>query len=390
MLTVEVHHATRPILPAHDLGQKLRIGIVAPPVLAVPPIGYGGIERVVALLVDGLVEKGHDVTLFAKASSVTNARLVSPIRESLALGDPGALADELFHNSTAYRRASEFDVIHDHTGTGAAFGAMVADGTPVLHTLHGPWTPYSRRLFELVGNRVHLVAISHAQQMANAAVRYEGVIYNGVNLETHPFHSDKEDFLVFLGRINAEKRPEIAIAVARAAKLPLVMLIKATEPTERAYFDEFIAPCLGSDITVIEEPSHSLKVNLLGRARALLFPLDWPEPFGLVMTEAMACGTPVITNPLGAAPEIVSNGVTGFLCATTEQMVDAVEASRAILAKHCRDRVERHFSSRAMVTHYERMYRVLLTGDACPVEPANNPNHTDPARFDPDARRAGV
>ncbi|HUY06801.1 MAG TPA: glycosyltransferase family 4 protein [Acidimicrobiales bacterium] len=390
MTTGKEHATATSIRRVPDRERKLRIGVVAPPMLPVPPSGYGGIERVVALLVDGLVEKGHDVTLFAEASSVTRARLVSPIRSSLMLGDPAQLADELYHNSAAYRDANEFDVIHDHTGTGAAFGAMVESDTLVVHTLHGPWTPYSRRLFELIGDRVQVVAISHAQQTANALVRYAGVVYNGIDLRSHPFQSDKEDFLVFLGRVCAEKRPEIAIEVARAAKLPLVMLIKATEPNERAYFNEFIAPRLSSDVTVLEEPSHSVKVNILGRARALLFPIDWPEPFGLVMIEAMACGTPVITTPLGAAPEIVSEGVTGFLCTTKDEMIEAVNASVGLKAKDCRDRVERHFSARAMVAHYERLYRDLHAGVAYSDGLSGIKRHLETTRVDQNAHRLGA
>ena len=389
MMIVRDRHELTPV-PSFRADRKLRIGVIAPPMLSVPPLGYGGIERVVALLVDGLVESGHDVTLFAAPSSLTSAHLISTIHMPSALGDPASLADELCHNAAAFREADDFDIIHDHTGTGAAFGAMVNDGAAVIHTLHGPWTPYSRRLFELVGDRVHLVAVSHAQQLANTTVHYAGVVYNGVDLESHPFVPNKEDFLIFLGRISAEKRPEIAIEVARAAELPLVMCIKVTEPCERAYFDEMIAPLLGSDITVLEEPPHAIKVDLLGRARALIFPIDWPEPFGLVMTEAMACGTPVIASPLGAAPEIVRDGVTGFLCATTSQMVDAVHASKNLKAQECRDRAERYFSSRAMVARYERVYREVLSGISVSDEPKVIKKHLDPNQHSRTARRVGI
>lgn len=172
---------------------------------------------------------------------------------------------------------------------------------------------------------------------------------------------------MFVGRISAEKRPEVAIEVARRAKLPLVMMIKRNESTERAYFDEVIAPQLSDDVVVLDQPSHEVKVDLMGRARALIFPIDWPEPFGLVMTEAMACGTPVITRPLGAAPEIVTDGVTGFLCSTKSEMVDTVAAAAAIKPEDCRFRVEKLFSAEAMVAGYESVYRAAVpsprTGD---------------------------
>jgi glycosyltransferase involved in cell wall biosynthesis len=186
------------------------------------------------------------------------------------------------------------------------------------------------------------------------------MVHNGIDLAAHPFHPVKEDFLIFVGRISPEKRPEVAIEVAREAKLPLVMVIKRSEPAERAYFDEFVAPLLGDDVTVLDQPPHQVKVDLLGRARALLFPIDWPEPFGLVMTEAMACGTPVITRPLGAAPEIVSHGMTGFLCVSQSQMVDAVAAASKLRPLDCRARVEDQFSARSMVAGYEALYHAAL------------------------------
>ena len=190
--------------------------------------------------------------------------------------------------------------------------------------------------------------------------------YNGIDMAAHPFHAEKEDFLIFVGRISPEKRPEVAIEVAREAKLPLVMVIKRSEPAERAYFDAFVAPLLGDDVTVLDQPPDEVKVDLLGRARALVFPIDWPEPFGLVMTEAMACGTPVITRPVGAASEIVSNGVTGFLCSTQRQMVDAVAAVSALRPEDCRARVAQRFSAHAMVVGYAGIYRAALAGD-CPL-----------------------
>jgi glycosyltransferase involved in cell wall biosynthesis len=286
--------------------------------------------------------------------------LVTPLESPPPLGDPASVSDDLFHSTAAFLHADEFDIVHDHTGMGPALGAMLNGRIPVVHTLHGPWTVPGRRLYGLLDDRVHLVAISQAQRAANPHLRYAGVVYNGIDLATHPFHAAKEDFLIFVGRISPEKRPEVAIEVARAAKLPLVMVMKRTEPAERAYFDEMVAPLLGDDVTVLDQPPDEVKVDLLGRARALVFPIDWPEPFGLVMTEAMACGTPVITRPLGAASEIVTNGITGFLCSTPSQMVDAVAASSELRPEDCRARVAQRFSAHAMVAGYEAVYRAAL------------------------------
>lgn len=335
---------------------RLRIGVVAPAVLSVPPIGYGGIERVVSELVEGLVANGHDVTLFASEGSVTSARLISPLATPSPLGHPDALAEEIYHAATAYLHAREFDVIHDHTSAGPLFGAVARWDTRVIHTLHGAWTPQNRRMAALIDRRVGLVAISRAQRAANSQLHYADMVYNGINLSSHPFNPAKEDFLVFVGRISSGKRPEIAIDIARKAKLPLVMMIKRTEPAEQAYWRDVVTPRLGSDVTVLDEPSHTVKVDLLGRARAMLFPIDWPEPFGLVMTESMACGTPVIASSLGAAPEVIADGTTGFLCSTVGQMVNAVGRAKDLKAQDCRDRVVRRFSSEAMVAGYERVY----------------------------------
>lgn len=335
---------------------RLRIGVVAPAVLSVPPIGYGGIERVVSELVEGLVANGHDVTLFASEGSVTSARLISPLATPSPLGHPDALAEEIYHAATAYLHAREFDVIHDHTSAGPLFGAVSRWDTRVIHTLHGAWTPQNRRMAALIDRRVGLVAISRAQRAANSQLHYADMVYNGINLSSHPFNPAKEDFLVFVGRISSGKRPEIAIDIARKAKLPLVMMIKRSEPAEQAYWRDVVAPRLGSDVTVLDEPSHTVKVDLLGRARAMLFPIDWPEPFGLVMTESMACGTPVIASSLGAAPEVIADGTTGFLCSTVGQMVNAVGRAKDLKAQDCRDRVVRRFSSEAMVAGYERVY----------------------------------
>jgi len=349
--------------PRPTRSSRLRIGVVAPASLPVPPPGYGGTERVVAVLVEGLVERGHDVTLFAPAGSVTNAHLVTPLAAPPPLGDLASVSDDLFHTTAGFLHADEFDIVHDHTGMGPALGAMLTGRTPVIHTLHGPWTALSRRFFGLVHDRVHLVAISHAQQAANPHLRYAGVVHNGIDLTVHRFNPVKEDFLVFVGRISPEKRPEVAVEVARAATLPLVMVVKRREPAERAYWDEIVAPLLGDDVVVLDEPAQSVKADVLGRARALLFPIDWPEPFGLVMAEAMACGTPVIACPLGAVPEVVTDGVTGFLCSTPAQMVDAVRAASELRPEDCRARVEQCFSAQTMAIGYERVYRAALMGE---------------------------
>jgi glycosyltransferase involved in cell wall biosynthesis len=362
--TRQIRPPTVSLYPRITPGRRLRIGVVAPPFLTIPPKGYGGIERMVSVLVGGLVAAGHDVTLFAAARSVTRARVVSPLSSTVPLGDPGAPADELYHTTVAYLRAEEFDILHDHTGTGPALGSLLGHHTPVVHTLHGPWTPISRRFLGLVAERVHLVAISQAQRAGNSGVHYAGMVYNGIDLAAHPFRKKKEDFLVFVGRISPEKRPEVAAEVAKRAGMPLVMVVKRSEPAERAYWEQVVAPRLGHDVEVFDEPPEEVKLDIVGRAQAMLFPIDWPEPFGLVMTEAMACGTPVIARAVGAAPEIVADGVTGFLCSSVEEMVESVERTKSLEPEDSRDRVKAYFSAETMVRGYESVYEdVLISSD---------------------------
>jgi glycosyltransferase involved in cell wall biosynthesis len=338
--------------------ESLRIALVAPPWLPVPPHGYGGTERVIALLADGLAAAGHDVTLFAAAGSRTGARLVSPLDEPPPV--IGAAPDEeAFHTMAAYLAREHFDLIHDHTSLGPAFAGLLADGPPVVHTLHGPWTNGLKHKLGLVHDRVHLVAISEAQQRMNPAVRTVGVVHNGIDVAAHPFRAEKEDFLLYLGRINPDKAPEVAIEVAQKAGRPLTMIVKRSEPAEWEYWHDVVAPLVDDSITVIEQPPHHVKVDLLGRARALLCPINWPEPFGLVFVEALACGTPVITRPFGAAPEIVTPEV-GFLCDGVHDMLEAVDAASQLSPHACRARVVDHFSGDAMVRGYTRVYETVL------------------------------
>jgi glycosyltransferase involved in cell wall biosynthesis len=337
----------------------VRIAEIAPPWFPVPPPGYGGIELVVSLLADGLVERGHDVTLFASGGSRTRAELVSPFPDP---PEPAQLGNGLYdavHVASAYRGiGDEFDVVHDHTAyVGLTVGALLASGPPVVHTLHNAWTTPARQLLSLVADRLHVVAISAAQRDENPTIRYAAMIHNGIDLDWYPFAQDKDDFLLFIGRSYPEKGPTVAIEIARRVGLPLAMIVKREEPFERSYWDEIVAPVLNDEVEVYERVSHERKVDLLQRARALLFPIYWSEPFGLVMIEAMACGTPVVTRPAGAAIEVVEDGVTGFVRSSLDELVDAVGHLGQCAPRACRERVARHFSAEAMVAAYERLFR---------------------------------
>ena len=340
----------------------MRIAVVAPVWFPVPPSGYGGIELVVALLADGLVDAGHDVTLFASGGSQTKAKLVSPMAEP---PDPRELGNPWFdgyHALSAYLQVDGFDVVHDHAGVvGPICGAMLGGRPPVVHTLHGPWTEPTRLLYSLVGHHVRLIAISEAQRADNPDVPYAGTVHNGIDLGAYPYRADKDDALVYIGRANPDKGPAEAIEIARRAGVPLHMILKRSEPAEREYFEQVVQPMLGDDIDLYENVSHETKVDLLGRSCAMVFPIRWPEPFGLVMVEAMACGTPVVTTNWGAAPELVADGVTGYRRDITDDLVEAVGLARGLSPVACRSRVEEQFSAGAMVRGYEAVYRAVTT-----------------------------
>lgn len=337
---------------------RLRIAVVAPVVLPVPPKGYGGIERVVSLLSEGLVERGHDVTLFASGDSKTSASLEYVLAEAPGWDGKRLVADEMYHETAAFLRSGEFDVMSDHSWFGPYFGAF-GSGTPIVTTMHLPWGTGNRRLHTLVGDRLHRIAISARQQRVNPDVSWAATIHNGIDMDIHPFRSEKEDFLVFLGRAAGEKGPEQAVEVARRAGRRLKMLIKCEEPQERDHWERNVVPVLSGDEEVIENPSHAQKTDVLGRAAGLLFPVQWEEPFGLVMVEAMACGTPVLGLSKGAVPEVVEDGVTGFVVDSLSEMVEAVPRLKELSPAACRQRADRLFSATTMVERYERTFQAL-------------------------------
>ena len=339
----------------------MRIAQIAPPWFAVPPARYGGIEWVVALLADGLADRGHDVTLYASGGSITRAKLVTVFDDPPGGVHIGESYYDVLHAATAYANADEFDLIHDHSGLiGPAIGSHVA--APVVHTLHGPFTEDAKRIYTLLSGRIHYVAISEAQRAFCPDLSYAGTVHNGIDLDRYPFRSEKEDFLLFLGRINPEKGPHLAVDVAHRTGRKLVMAVKMAEPPEQKYWRDHVEPLLDGSEEILGEITVEEKADLLARAAAVLFPIQWPEPFGLVMTEAMATGTPVIAFPYGAAPEVIVDGETGFLVDSVDEMCEAVNRADEIKAETCRAHVETHFSDDAMVEGYLEAFERVLTG----------------------------
>lgn len=337
----------------------LRIAQLAPPWLTVPPSGYGGIEAVVAHLADGLVERGHDVTLYAPGGSHSNAKVVSPFPFPAGTDKIGEAYPELIQALTCYMDSERFDVIHDHSGyIGPALGAF--SPVPVVVTVHGAFVPEMRRLYWLVGRKLHVVAISDAQRDGMAELSYAATIPNGIDVESFPYTPDKEGYLAYVGRFSPDKGADVAIDTAHRVGMPLVLAGKAAEPHEQRFLEERIFPALQPTDDYRGEVSEEEKRKIFAGANALLFPIQWDEPFGLVMIEAMACGTPVVAMRHGAVPEVVADGRTGFVVSDPDEMEKAVLRLDEIDPRTCRTHVEEHFSAAAMVDAYVRVYRTVL------------------------------
>jgi glycosyltransferase involved in cell wall biosynthesis len=337
----------------------LRIAQVAPLYERVPPALYGGTERVVSYLTEALVDRGHSVTLFASADSRTRAHLVPAVPRALRLDADvhDTLAPHVLELAQVFDRGGDFDVVHCHVDYLAfPFADLVV--TPTLHTLHGRLDlPHLRPLFRHFAD-VPLVSISHAQRepLAGLDLNWAGTIHHGVPVERIPLGSGRGGYLAFLGRISPEKRVDLAIEVATRVGLPLRIAAKV-DPVDRQYFEAEIAPLLQHPLVeFLGEIGDADKPAFLGDALALLFPIDWPEPFGLAVIESLACGTPVVARPCGALPEVLSHGRTGFLASTVEELTAAVRALDRIDRAACRHEAETRFGVERMARDYEAIY----------------------------------
>jgi len=342
----------------------MRIAVTAPLYEAVPPPRYGGTERVVGVLTEALVRSGHDVTLFASGDSETDAHLVACCPRSLRLDpevrDPFAYAMSQF--SMVYERASEFDVIHNHTGyAGFPFAEMTH--VPSVMTVHGR---LDQREHQAVYRRFRehsVVAVSHSQRSYIPDLNWVDVVHNGIDMAKFGFQPDPGDYLIFLGRICPEKRPDRAIAVAEAVGMPLLIAAKV-DPVDEVYYETVIAPLIARShqIQYVGEVDDRERDELLGGAYACLFPIDWPEPFGLTQVESMATGTPVIALRGGSVTEIVEDKVSGFVCDTVEEMIASVGRVSDLDRSQVRQRAVRRFSAETMTSRYETVYEQLIRG----------------------------
>lgn len=340
----------------------MRIAQIAPLWETVPPPAYGGIELVVSLLTDELVRRGHDVTLFASGDSITLADLAAVHPKALRL-DPTVKEPAIYewmHLSALYMRADEFDLIHSHVGCSSLpFAELVK--TPTVHTLHGIFTPDNEKMFAFAHQQPY-VSISNAQRKPHLGLNCVATVYNGIDVDRFNFYPQPAEppYLAFLGRISPEKGVHLAIEIAKRTGWHLKIAGKI-DKVDHAYYEAEIKPQIdGKQIQFLGEANHMQKNVLLGNAVATLFPITWREPFGLVMIESMAAGTPVVAMNLGSAPEVIVHGKTGFLCADMNECVSALDSIHQLNRLTCREHVVNHFSVKQMVDGYEAVYRQVL------------------------------
>jgi glycosyltransferase involved in cell wall biosynthesis len=310
-------------------------------------------------LARGLATTGHNVTLATTGDSTCPVDRTWTY-EQARTAEMGDITIALTHALHAYEAVTDADIIHDHTIAGPVIGAQ-RRGPPVVTTNHRPFTPDARALYRALKGRVPIVAISHHHASTASDLPIARVIHHGIDVDRYPLGPGGDD-LVFIGRMSPDKGVRQAIDIAQRTGLPLSIAAKLREPSEHEYYRAAVKPLLDGNIRYIGEVDTATKLDLLGSARALLNPIHWNEPFGLNMVEALACGTPVITTPHGAAPEIVDHGATGFLAATTDQAVAAVAWAAKLDRRACRATVEARFSARRMVADHLALYRDVLTG----------------------------
>jgi glycosyltransferase involved in cell wall biosynthesis len=360
----------------------MHIALVSPLFESVPPKLYGGTERVVANLCRGLRDLGHDVTLFASGDSeVDGCEVVATVPTSLRLSAARRTDPAVFHTAQlaeVVRRAGEFDVIHNHMDFFGLPLSALCD-TPVVTTLHGRLdTPEVAAVYPHYPEAL-LVSISDAQRVPLRTANWLATVYHGLPMDHFQFQAKPGSYLAFLGRIAAEKRPDLAIKMARRAGIPLKIAAKV-DPADQDYYDGVIKGQIdGTSVVMIGEISEREKSEFLGNALALLFPIDWPEPFGLVPIEAWACGTPVLARPCGSVPELHLDGITGHVDADIDRLADKVADLESFDRAACRAYAERRFSLSRMCEEYVDVYRAAIESQRQATQ-----------HFEPHDRRGGL
>ena len=337
----------------------MRIGIIAPPWVPVPPPAYGGTESVIDRLARGLLAAGHDVVLAAAANSECPVPQV-PGTAAAPLDRPltGDAVSELAHVIRAYDAMRDVDLVHDHTLAGPLLKHDHGI-PPVVTTNHGPFNAALSPLYEAMRG-VAIIAISHHQASTAGDVPVAAVIHHGIDVDLVPVGAGDGGYVSFVGRMCREKGPREAALIAREAGMPLKIAAKLREPREHEYFEEQVRPLLSREIEYVGELGEADKLELIAGSTALLNPIQWPEPFGLVMLEALACGTPVVATPAGAAPEIVDDGVTGYLRRTEPELVAALRDAGSLDRAACRAAACERFSTTRMVEDHVRLYTQVV------------------------------
>jgi glycosyltransferase involved in cell wall biosynthesis len=336
----------------------MRIAQISPLYESVPPNGYGGTERVVSWLTEALVAEGHALTLFASSDSRTSAKLVSGSPRALRLdpSQPDPIASHILMLEQAFQRADEFDVIHAHVDyLGFPFARRVK--TPVVTTLHGRLDlPTLQPVFREYAEQ-KVISISDDQRRPLPGANWQATIHHGLPLDLFEFHPEPDDYLAFLGRISPEKRVDRAIEIAVRAGRRIRIAAKI-DNADRAYYEREIKHLLDHPLVeYVGELGDADKNDFLGQAAAVLFPIDWPEPFGLIMIESLACGTPVIAWPHGSVLEVMEDGVSGFVCSDVAAAVRAVDEVEKLDRRRCREVFETRFTSERMARDYTAVYR---------------------------------
>jgi glycosyltransferase involved in cell wall biosynthesis len=341
----------------------MRIALIAPPWVPVPPPSYGGTETVIDGLARALLAAGHDVFLFATRDSTAPVERAHHFARALGVHEQHPDA-EREHVAAAYRHPGvrHADIVHDHTLLGPAYGAAHSSA-PVVTTAHGPFLSECGRHYAAVAGRVPIIAISHHQASTAAGhLPVAAVIHHGIDLDAIRASRHHGGYALFLGRMHPDKGVAVAARIAREAGVPLVIAAKMREPIERQYFEAEVRPLLGGSVEFVGEVGASAKCLLLHGALALLNPIAWAEPFGMVMIEALACGTPVVAPPVATVPELVTDGVTGIVGPVAE-LAARLPAAADLDRRACRDDAERRFSLERVAVDHARFYERVLAGD---------------------------
>jgi glycosyltransferase involved in cell wall biosynthesis len=336
----------------------MRIAVIAPPWAPIPPSLYGGIELVVDELARGFQAAGHEVMLFATGDSTSSVptKWVLDKAEGFRIG---VTVPELRHVMAAYDAAQGFDIVHDHTVLGPVYAERYPD-LPVVTTIHGPFNDELTDIYGRISARVPIISISHSQRSHAPDLPITRVIHHGIDPDAFGVGAGDGGYFLFLGRMAPSKGAHRAVEAAWKAGVKLKLAAKMREPWEFEYFETYVKPYLNDEIVYLGEVDHQEKLRLLAGARGLLNPIRWPEPFGLVMVEALACGTPVLTFPEGAAPEIVEDGKTGFLCLDESDMADRISQVDQLDRAACRRAVEDYFNTTRMVDEHLDLFEDLL------------------------------